>query len=156
MDYDDEAIKMMSISIHSKLKQLKRPAQFHEGTLGEASIIMPEHFQDEAIKIVPTISHADSTTNHDTSQAQQTIIAHHKQVPQLSFKTTHRPVLPVPNPMDILKGALQSKGLDALKQHFQKTWSLYLTNTGGQMEFQEVLPLLVSGPSMFFFTFRLD
>ena len=34
--------------------------------------------------------------------------------------------------------------------------SLYLTNTGGQVEFQDVLPLLVSGPSIFFYTFRLD
>ena len=61
-------------------------------------------------------------------------------------------------PIDILKEALKSKGLEALKQHFEKTWSLYLTNTGGQMEFQEVLPLLVSGPSiiLFLFTFRLD
>ena len=62
-------------------------------------------------------------------------------------------------PIDIIKVALRKKGktgLEILQQHFQKTWSLYLTNTGGQMEFQEVLPLLVSGPSMFFFTFRLD
>ena len=48
------------------------------------------------------------------------------------------PDVSVPIPLDILKGALQSKGLEALQQHFQKTWSLYLTNTGGQMEFQEV------------------
>ena len=62
-------------------------------------------------------------------------------------------------PMEIVKLALRNKGklpIEILQQDFQKTWSLYLTNTGGQMEFQEVLPLLVSGPSMFFFTFRLD
>ena len=33
---------------------------------------------------------------------------------------------------------------------------VYLTDTGGQIEFQEVLPLLVSGPSVFFLVFRLD
>ena len=62
-------------------------------------------------------------------------------------------------PIEIIKVALRKKGKtgqEILQQHFQKIWSLYLTNTGGQMEFQEVLPLLVSGPSMFFFTFRLD
>ena len=31
----------------------------------------------------------------------------------------------------------------------------YLTNTGGQIEFQEHLPLLVCGPSIFFVTFPL-
>ena len=59
-------------------------------------------------------------------------------------------------PLEILKTAIESKGLQALQQHFEKSWSLYLSNTGGQMEFQGVLPLLVSGPCMFFYTFRLD
>lgn len=31
-----------------------------------------------------------------------------------------------------------------------------LTDTGGQIEFQELLPLLVSGPTVFFLVFRLD
>lgn len=34
--------------------------------------------------------------------------------------------------------------------------SLYLTDTGGQIEFQDLLPLLVSGPSVFLVLFRLD
>ena len=58
--------------------------------------------------------------------------------------------------LDLLKTAIESKGLQALQQHFGKIWSLYFSNTGGQMEFQEILPLLVSGPCMFFYTFRLD
>ena len=33
---------------------------------------------------------------------------------------------------------------------------MYITDTGGQPEFQELLPILVSGPSLFFLTFRLD
>ena len=53
----------------------------------------------------------------------------------------------------VLKEALKTK---QLQQHLEDHWSIYLSNTGGQMEFQELLPLLVSGPSMFFITFRLD
>ena len=34
--------------------------------------------------------------------------------------------------------------------------TVYLTDTGGQIEFHELLPLLVSGPSVFFLVFRLD
>ena len=63
------------------------------------------------------------------------------------------------SPTQLVKVALREKGkkdLEELQRHFHKTWSLYLTNTGGQMEFQEVLPLLVSGPSIFFYVFRLD
>jgi ankyrin repeat protein/GTPase SAR1 family protein len=58
-------------------------------------------------------------------------------------------------PIDIFKEAIKKKGLEGLIKQLTNSWSLYLTNTGGQMEFQELLPLLVSGPSMFFITFQL-
>ena len=60
------------------------------------------------------------------------------------------------SPIDILKNASRNRDISALQGHFKTSWSLYLTNTGGQIEFQEVLPLLVSGPSVFFYIFRLD
>ena len=67
-----------------------------------------------------------------------------------SETTTHKP------PMEIFKEALKNKGLWGLQQHLENHCSLYLSNTGGQMEFQELLPLVVSGPSLIFVTFRLD
>ena len=159
MDYDDEAIKLMSISTHSKmlsLKQLRESPMYQEGILIEALVTMPLHFEDE---VTGKASAASPTGSISTSTMDPATTDHQEQANPLSSKIIHPPVMPgvsVPNPLDILKGAMQSKGLEALKLHFQKTWSLYLTNTGGQMEFQEVLPLLVSGPSVFFFTFRLD
>ena len=58
-------------------------------------------------------------------------------------------------PVDIFKQAVKLRGMDALREHLESSWSLYLTNTGGQIEFQEYLPLLVCGPSIFFVTFPL-
>ena len=58
-------------------------------------------------------------------------------------------------PADIFKQAVKLRGMDALREHLESSWSLYLTNTGGQIEFQEHLPLLVCGPSIFFVTFPL-
>ena len=58
-------------------------------------------------------------------------------------------------PVDIFKQAVELRGMDALREHLESSWSLYLTNTGGQIEFQEHLPLLVCGPSIFFVTFPL-
>ncbi len=55
-------------------------------------------------------------------------------------------------PVDIFKQAVKLRGMDALREHLESSWSLYLTNTGGQIEFQEHLPLLVCGPSIFFVT----
>ena len=58
-------------------------------------------------------------------------------------------------PLDIFKRAVKLRRMDALREHLESSWSLYLTNTGGQMEFQELLPVLVCGPSVFFITFPL-
>ena len=58
-------------------------------------------------------------------------------------------------PVDIFKKAIKLRHMDALREHLESSWSLYLTNTGGQIEFQEHLPLLVCGPSIFFVTFPL-
>ena len=58
-------------------------------------------------------------------------------------------------PLEVFRDDFRKKwpyleGLDA--DH----WTLYLTDTGGQPEFQELLPILVCGPSLFFLVFRLD
>ena len=58
-------------------------------------------------------------------------------------------------PVDIFKQAVKLRRMDALREHLESSWSLYLTNTGGQIEFQEHLPLLVCGPSIFFVIFPL-
>ena len=46
-------------------------------------------------------------------------------------------------------------GARRFKRFLKKSFSLYLRDTGGQVEFQEMVPLLISGPSVFF-VFRLD
>ena len=58
--------------------------------------------------------------------------------------------------LSVFKDALQISGLENFSEYLENHWSLYLSNTGGQIEFQELLPFLVSGPSLFFVTFRLD
>ena len=65
-------------------------------------------------------------------------------------------ILAQEKPLDIFKRAVKLRRMDALREHLESSWSLYLTNTGGQMEFQELLPILVCGPSVFFITFPLD
>jgi GTPase SAR1 family protein len=58
-------------------------------------------------------------------------------------------------PRQTFENALRTGGIVALRQHLDGSWTLYLSDTGGQMEFQELLPLLVSGPSLFFIVFPL-
>ena len=42
------------------------------------------------------------------------------------------------------------------EQYLHQSFFLYLTDTGGQLEFQELLPALIAGPVLFFVVFRLD
>ena len=148
MDNDDEAIRLMAM--HSDpdcvlFDDYKEPADSEASpeSATNSEIVIQDSAPSESIPIVskPSIETARSIQFQDV--------------------LTH-PIKEHPNnfvqPSDILKEAIHNKGLQDLQQHFQKdtTWSLYLTNTGGQMEFQDILPLLVSGPCMFFYTFRLD
>ena len=56
-------------------------------------------------------------------------------------------------PLDVFRDAFQKKG-SKLKELVDEPWMLYITD-GGQPEFQELLPILVSGPSLFFLVFSL-
>ena len=155
MDYDDEAIKLMLINSKStknivpyQTKEVKTLPTDDAVVLGEtleskSDITSVSESENERKK-----SHSSATQGSNSPLEIQPSSSQLHVPPQL-------PASCVP-PIEILKEAVKNKGYEALKQHFETTWSLYLTNTGGQMEFQEVLPLLVSGPSMFFFTFRLD
>ena len=50
---------------------------------------------------------------------------------------------------------MRKKGFKQFEKDLKKTFSLYLRDAGGQVEFQELLGLLVSGPSLFFFLFDI-
>ena len=59
------------------------------------------------------------------------------------------------HPLEVFGDSFQKKWYK-LKDLLDDHWTVYLTDTGGQPEFQELLPILVCGPSVFFLVFRLD
>ena len=58
-------------------------------------------------------------------------------------------------PLDIFKEALKSEKWGEVEAFLKDSLTIYFTDTGGQPEFQEVLPALISGPSLFFLVFKL-
>ena len=58
-------------------------------------------------------------------------------------------------PLEVFRDAFHKKR-SKLKELIDEPWTLYITDTGGQPEFQELLPILVSGPTLFFLLFRLN
>lgn len=59
------------------------------------------------------------------------------------------------SPLEVFRDAFQKK-CSNLEYLDEDHWTLYFTDTGGQPELQELLPILVCGPSVFFLVFRLD
>ena len=153
MDYDDEAIKLMLITSDSSVQEDEMLDSSDRPLIQRRQI---SSFQMQSVDGSQRME-VDSKVNDDSVEPRRHLTQPLESTPSLdlsqpsSFDLHHSF-----DPLTILKDALKSKGVEALKQHFEKSWSLFLTNTGGQIEFQEVLPLLVSGPSIFFFVFRLD
>ena len=58
--------------------------------------------------------------------------------------------------MDFFRKVLKEKGVSGLKEHVDNKRTLYLTDSGGQPEFQELLSALVVGPCVFFIVLPLN
>ena len=58
-------------------------------------------------------------------------------------------------PLEIFKEALKDQKWGEIKSFLTDSLTIYFTDTGGQPEFQDVLPALVAGPSLFFLVFKL-
>ena len=113
-------------------------------TIDKGSIWSVIDYNDEVIRLISI--HSDSKNVQYEHQANPIYDPHiTSSIPKIDS-----------TPLKILTQVIENKGLDALQKYFETSWSLYLSNTGGQIEFQEILPLLVSGPCVFFYTFRLD
>lgn len=74
----------------------------------------------------------------------------------MHFPSKKKPVAVLTMSKESVLSIIKKYGFDTFKNYLQKTFSLYLRDTGGQVEFQEMLPLLISGPSIFIFVFRID
>ena len=151
MDSNDEAIRLMFIHNDPTYVQYKRHKKRASTESSPIQSRSDKHSKVLTQDFAPTSSKTMPLDSQPSIQSAKNM---------LSQIILTNPVHELPDsfvqPFEILKEAIQHKGLQALQQHFQTTWSLYLTNTGGQMEFQDILPLLVSGPCMFFYCFRLD
>ena len=156
--YDDEAIEMMTQLTFNQTEPMKpthkktamQIKRVHTLQLNETEAKDSLNKMPDALVTNPMHKGFDESLN-PTSLRDEAV---------KTYKPVPKPRKKIPlvhkSPIEIFKEALKTRKLQGLRQHLKNHWSIYLSNTGGQMEFQELLPLLVSGPSMFFVTFRLD
>ena len=56
---------------------------------------------------------------------------------------------------ELVQKGIKNRNIDDVQELLDNSMTLYCTDTGGQPEFQEVLPALVAGPVVFLFIFNL-
>ena len=138
-DIDDEALALMH--------DVSKTASVHfEGKAFSVSELLRKIFtwtpKTKHHKAAPSSpsKHKQATSTPDTQSSEKQQLADEEDV---------KP------PLEVFRDAFQKKR-SKLKELIDEPWTLYITDTGGQPEFQELLPILVSGPSLFFLTFRLN
>ena len=153
LEYDEEALELMMTTAKSYTVSETKPGRV---TIAET--------KDNEVSCSNSISSSTAsqttvlTVNQDNLKVanyeSKTSFVHNKeQQMQSKIIVLNRPDI---GPKEMFKRVVKLRQMDALCEHLESSWSLYLTNTGGQIEFQELLPLLVCGPSVFFVTFPLD
>ena len=148
-------------------KQEKGSKEEHQLTVGETSIQAPELKRDnsavgETSEVAPEQIGKRSTQDHGqighmkvlTKENQTTGTTAH--VLDSSEHTTSKSQPLHFSNIDFFREVINKKGLSGLKQHIDNPWTLYLTDSGGQPEFQELLPALAVGPCVFIVVFPLD
>ena len=154
LKYDEEALELMMTTAknYSHLSNVPKPVIKYIYKKKSKST-------EDKKPPLPTITKSNKISKRDTSKADKpkgpkstTIDDTDSTQEESKHVTEYRSDMA---PVDIFKKAVQLRHMDALREHLESSWSLYLTNTGGQIEFQEHLPLLVCGPSIFFVTFPL-
>lgn len=111
------------------------------------------HFEHEEEPRSPAVS-VSPTLQYPTSPSTSDVVATKpaKPVTASSSSTTIKPPI-----KEVIRLVIRKHGgYKQFQKFLKRTFSLYLRDAGGQVEFQEMLPLLIFGPSIFFFVFRLD
>ena len=157
LSHDDEAVTVVMDT-----------AQSHSGEVADSET----HSQASVAVAAVRQTEPNSTTSGGrvSEQPQPDGVSEHRgrhqphQSPTPTTASTH-PHLPSQSSTAGFNTADLKPSVDMCKSALRRTpyrasqeqgWMVYLTDTGGQIEFQELLPLLVSGPSVFFLVFRLD
>ena len=127
---------------------------WNELTLDDEGLkLLMDIFRDQKLHSDTPSQPSDSPSASPSANTNTTTVSQ----PDLQFNA--KATLPPPSfkpPLETFKVILHTKDRSAVHEYLEETCIAHLTDTGGQLEFQELLPALVSGPSVFFLVFRLD
>ena len=146
LSHDDEAVTVVMDTAQSHSGKTA-----HSETHSQASVAVAPENQTE-FNTTALVSSMPEDRNPPHQYPSPATVSTRPHPPSLSCSSTAdlRPSV------NFCRSSLRRNPFYAVKALRERGWMVYLMDTGGQIEFQELLPLLVSGPSVFFLVFRLD
>ena len=154
LDYDEEALEIMMTT--AKCHTTSDTCRMAVDTIKDSTVKEKEETVSSAVILCESTSVEHPPTSSEIIEVTKGSVMEMSSSEGVARETTMTSVNSNEGPLDIFKRAVKLRRMDALREHLESSWSLYLTNTGGQNEFQELLSLLVCGPSVFFITFPLN
>ena len=147
LSHDDEAVTVVMDTAQSHSGQAAHSETHSQASVDVAPVNQTELTTTTLVSSVP--EHRNQPQPHQSPSPAAASTQPHLPSPDSSGTST----ADLKPSLDLCRNALQRNPGYASQE---RGWMVYLTDTGGQIEFQELLPLLVSGPSVFFLVFRLD
>ena len=157
LSHDDEAVTVVMDTAQSHSGEVADSDTYSQASVAVAAVHQTEPNSATSGGRVSEQPQPDGVSEHRSRhQPHQsptpTTASTHPHLPSQSSSVSSNTADLKPS-VDMCKSALRRTPYRASQE---QGWMVYLTDTGGQIEFQELLPLLVSGPSVFFLVFRLD
>ena len=145
LSHDDEAVTVVMDTSQSHSGQAAHSETHSQTSVAVSPVNQTELTTTTLVSSVP--EHRNQPQPHQSPSPATASTQPHLPSPSTTNTVDLKPSL------DLCRNALQRNPGYASQE---RGWMVYLTDTGGQIEFQELLPLLVSGLSVFFLVFRLD
>ena len=155
IEYDESLVRQMNMAslTASSSKEVKEEPSFQETADPSTGDAVPESSSFRS-----TFTHAETVS-----------VQSHRTTTKLSYRAIGIVISGSESEIRELINASESDisemlnavikkygGFKEFRKFLTKSYSLYLRDTGGQVEFQEMISLLIFDPSIFFFVFRLD
>ena len=159
IEYDESLVRQMNMAslATSSSKQVEEESSLHE-TADQSTTPSTGDSVPESSNFRSTFTHAETVS-----------VQSHRTTTKLSYRAMGIIISGSESEIRELINASESDisemlnavinkygGFKEFRKFLTKSYSLYLRDTGGQVEFQEMISLLIFGPSIFFFVFRLD
>ena len=161
LKYECEDIELMMATLRNKARREEPTAEFvdtvteevktpHKEALSSAPATVTVFSTSKCPTLVDDTNTTENPSNRANNESNVVQVTEGYVVNEEQGSNSHD------DPVDMVSRAAKFQCMNALCERLESSWMLYLTNTGGQTEFQELLPVLMCGPSVFFITFSLN